>query len=102
MNLPTLSCRSGTGSSATQELPITKPYQPRVLFSEELRNPQPGDILLVTGEAQSWLHHAYNTMLAGQLILAESGTAIAGTEITERNGYNITPATYSRRSVNTK
>lgn len=76
-----------------------------VLFSLDLNdggNIAEGDIIKAFAEFEATTQEStYNTGVFCQLILADSASATTGTEITEANGRNLTPATHHDTFVKT-
>ncbi|GAA2177676.1 hypothetical protein GCM10009784_29150 [Arthrobacter parietis] len=66
----------------------------RVVFSLAVPDLSSGHILQVMAEFQVTNDLGYNVMCMSQIILAESKTSVSGTEITEANGRNVTPAAH--------
>lgn len=85
---------TGNLGEKISSLPVVKsgPYKKYVVYSQRLENLKAGDILWVNGEFEATNDLGYNVMLASYLTLASAPTIVDGTEISEANGYNITPA----------
>lgn len=81
---------SGDASERAATLPM--PTEKRVVFSVEVPDLAIGDVLIALGEIQVTNPYTYNAMLGSQVILADTPTATAGTEVTEAATTNITPA----------
>ena len=86
---------SGNASERVKSIPVAKTsnqIKKNVIFSIEItENLSIGDVLLVTSEYQATNDLGFNTSIVSQLILTNSQHATTGLEITEANGYNITP-----------
>ncbi len=63
----------------------------KVILSLPMSNLSQGDVILVYAIVEPKIEHEYNTMFSSRLILAENQNALSGSEITEMNGYNLTP-----------
>lgn len=84
---------SGNSGERLTTLPVTvsAPYERHVIYSVPLPQLATGEALLALAEAELTNDLGYNVMVSSQLILATSETATVGSEISEANGFNITP-----------
>ena len=93
---------SGNFSELVASLPATdddSPYAPEVIFSAEIARISEGDIIQVMAEFEVTNDLGYNCMIASQVVLADAATSTSGTEITEANGFNITPGMHHGTTV---
>lgn len=85
---------TGDASELVPYLPVTKssPYKRVVVFSVPVGPLAVGDIIVALCEWEVTNDLGYNVMVASQMVLAPTRDAVAGAEVTEANGYNVTPA----------
>ncbi len=85
---------SGNSGELVTELPLSNgaPVNKRVVYCVDLVTaPQGGEILHVTAEMEATNDLGYNVAMVSQLLLVDSAIATSGVEISEANGFNITP-----------
>lgn len=92
---------SGNFSELVDALPLTQgaPYQKIILFSQALTNIQQGEVIQVMCQFETTNDLGFNVMIASQVILADSATALTGLEITEASGFNISKNMHHGKTV---
>jgi len=85
---------SGNSGELVTSLPLSDgaPVNKRVVYCIDLLTPPiAGEILHVTAEMEATNDLGYNVAMVSQLLLTDTATATSGYEISEANGFNITP-----------
>jgi hypothetical protein len=87
---------SGDDGEIITSLPVTRfpgAYSKRVVYCVDLGDPPlGGEVLFVHGDVEVTNDLGYNVSFETHLLLTESCTAVTGHEISEANGFNVTPA----------
>jgi len=84
---------TGHGSELVSTLPVTSTtYDFMVVYSQEIANIRPGDVIQVMSEFESTNPYDHVVMLGCRIVLGASSTDTGGTNITEDNVFNISPA----------
>lgn len=83
---------TGNSSELVATIPINLTASEKiVVYSIEIPDLEIGDVLYVTADMQATNDQTYNALFSTQIILGETISTVAGTEITEGAGTNITP-----------
>jgi len=92
---------TGNSSELITSLPVTtgSPYQRKIIYSQQLNDIKAGEIIEVLSEFEVTNDLGFNVMIASIIILADNPTDVTGIEITEANGYNVTPGMHHGTTI---